>query len=142
MRSASALAVFAALMALSPQVGSAQTQCLAYEPGVTTLVGSLALETHPGAPNFESIADGDAAESIWVVALDDEICVDAADDINVAESGERRVQLVLRGEQFTRYRDLLGRRIVVVGRLFHAHTGHHHALLLLTTDEIREEPRN
>jgi hypothetical protein len=142
MRSASTLAVFATVGALSLQIGNAQTRCLAYEPGVVTLVGSLATETYPGAPNFESVADGDAVEPIWVVTLDDAICVDAADDINVAESGERRVQLVLRGEQFARYRDLLGRRIAVVGRLFHAHTGHHHTLLLLTTDEMREESLN
>jgi hypothetical protein len=142
MRCASALAIFATLKGLSPQLAGAQTQCLAYEPDVVTLVGSLASETHPGSPNFESIADGDAAEFIWVVTLDNEICVDAADDVNVAESGVRRVQLVLRGEQFARYRDFLGQRISVAGRLFHAHTGHHRTLLLLATDEMREELPN
>lgn len=55
--------------------GSVATKCLEYEPKVISLSGTLVRETHPGRPNYESIAGGDEPETIWVLRLKEAICV-------------------------------------------------------------------
>src|SRR5262245_45678046 len=120
--------------------GSVTTQCLEYEPKLVSLSGVIVRETHPGRPNYESIANGDEPETIWVLKLKKAICVLASDDINVKEKNEKEIQLVLEAEQYRRYRRLLGQRVTVSGALFHSHTGHHHKTLLLKTDDIRRGP--
>jgi hypothetical protein len=120
--------------------GSAAAQCLEYEPKVVRISGVIVRETHPGRPNYESIANGDEPETIWVLKLKKAICVLASDDINVEADNEKEIQLVLEAEQYRRYRRLLGQRVIVLGKLFHSHTGHHHKTLLLKTDEIRKQP--
>lgn len=118
--------------------GLVAAQCLEYEPKVVTFSGTLVRETHPGRPNFESIANGDEPETIWVIRLKRTICVLAASEIDVKEDREREVQLVLEAEQYKEYRTLLGQTVTVTGKLFHSHTGHHHKRLLLTTNKIEK----
>jgi hypothetical protein len=120
--------------------GSIAAQCLEYEPKVVRLSGVIVRETHPGRPNYESIANGDEPETIWVLKLNKAICVLASDDINVEADNEKEIQLVLEAEQYKRHRRLLGQRVTASGKLFHSHTGHHHKTLLLKTDEIRWRP--
>src|ERR1700737_3235859 len=104
-------------------------QCLEYEPKVVSLSGTLARETHPGPPNYESIRRGDKPETIWILRLSKPICVPGVDDISIREDNQTEVQLALEPEQFKKYRRLIGQRVVVTGKLFHAHTGHHHKSL-------------
>jgi hypothetical protein len=115
-------------------------QCLEYEPAVVNLSGTVARETHPGPPNYESIRRGDSPETIWILRLMKLICVTGADDINVKEDKQKEVQLVLEPAQFKKYRRLIGHRVAVTGKLFHAHTGHHHKHLLLSVSEIENRP--
>lgn len=126
------------LLAASLQA-EATGPCLNYEPEVVTLEGILARETHPGRPNYESIADGDEPETIWVLQLDEAICVTESDELSPAETGQTAVQLVLTATQYDQYRTLMGKRVRATGTLFHSHTGHHHKALLLTTAEIKVE---
>jgi hypothetical protein len=133
------LAVVTSAIGISTPV-SAAAQCLEYEPKVVRLSGVIVRETHPGRPNYESIANGDEPETIWVLKLKKAICVLASDDINVEADSEKEIQLVLEAEQYRRYRRLLGQRVNVSGKLFHSHTGHHHKTLLFKTDEIRRQP--
>lgn len=121
--------------------GTATAQCLQYEPKVVRLSGVLGRETHPGRPNYQSIAGGDEPETIWVVRLSKAICVQAATPEleNVKEDREKEVQLVLQPAQYQRYRKLLGKRVTASGTLFHSHTGHHHKRLLLTTSRIKRQ---
>jgi len=120
--------------------GPVAAQCLGYEPKAVSLSGSLVRETHPGRPNYESIARGDEAETIWVLRLRQAVCVLTSNEEieNVKEESEKEVQLVLEPGQFKRYRNLLGKKVTITGRLFHGHTGHHHKRLLLTRSEILE----
>ena len=114
-------------------------QCLEYEPKTVNLSGILARETHAGPPNYESINRGDKRETIWVLRLSKQICVTGTDDINVQEGNQREVQLVLEPEQFKKYRKLIGHGVVVAGKLFHAHTGHHQrapAEIVQTVDAV------
>jgi hypothetical protein len=96
----------------------------------------LVHETHPGRPNYESIASGDAAETIWVLKLNAPVCVRATNEINVSEDSETEIQLVLDQGQYNKYSSLLGQSVTIKGKLFHSHAGHHHKRLLLTTIEI------
>jgi hypothetical protein len=118
--------------------GSVAAQCLEYEPKVVSPFGSLARETYPGPPNYESIARGDKPETIWVLKLVKAVCVLASHEIDVKEDSEKEIQLVLEPRQYKQYRKLLGRKVTVTGKLFHSHTGHHHKRLLLTTNEIKK----
>ncbi len=113
-------------------------QCLEYEPKVVSLSGTLVRETHPGRPNYESVANGDEPETIWVLKLKEAVCVLASDEIDVKEDSETDIQLVLKPGQYKQYRNLVGQNVTAFGGLFHSHTGHHHKHLLLTTNEIRK----
>ncbi|HEY8459690.1 MAG TPA: DUF4431 domain-containing protein [Blastocatellia bacterium] len=129
------LAVAGLIAVLTPVLASAQ--CLKYEPNVVSLSGVIVLETHPGRPNFSSIAEGDEPETIWVLKLEKPICVFAANDIDVEERDQKEIQLALSDKQYSQYRNLLGRRVTVTGSLFHSVSGHHHKTLLLMTRKIR-----
>jgi len=48
--------------------------------------------------------------------------------------------MIERPAQFKKYRRLIGHRVAVTGKLFHAHTGHHHKQLLLSVSEIENRP--
>lgn len=113
-------------------------ECLEYDTTVT-LTGRLRRETHPGRPNFESVANGDAPEAGFYLILDSPVCtngyVEEADRLTVDSTS--RVQLVLTGKgELARFRPSLGKRISLTGTLFSAHTGHHHAPLLLQGVEM------
>jgi len=118
--------------------GPVVAQCFEYEPKVVSLSGTLVRETLPGRQNYESVASGDAPETIWVLKLKAPICVLAANDINVREDSETEIQLVLEHGQYDNYRRLLGQAVTITGKLFHSHTGHHRKRLLLTTNEIKK----
>ena len=118
--------------------GPVAAQCLEYEPKVVSLSGTLVHETHPSRPNYESVANGDEPETIWVLKLKAPICVLATNEIDVRENSQTEIQLVLDQRQYKEYRGLLGQGITVTGKLFHSHTGHHHKKLSLRTSEIRK----
>jgi hypothetical protein len=110
--------------------------CLEYEPATVRLTGVLRRTVFPGPPNYESVAEGDTPEQYWVLALSNPICVAAnsESEFNVAESDVRHVQLIL--ADYAKYKHLVGRRVVVKGRLVHAITGHHHTAVLLQLEQM------
>jgi hypothetical protein len=67
------------------------------------------------------------------------ICVEA-DEMNDAESKVTDVQMVLAAGQadYKRYKAMLGQKVKVTGKLFHAHTGHHHTPVLIDVSEIKK----
>lgn len=115
-------------------------QCLLYEPEVVSLTGALRRETFPGPPNYESVAKGDEAETGLYLHLRHPVCTvgmgkDSPDRYTV--EGVKVVQLVLDSGGYQRLRARLDQEVTLRGTLFAAHTGHHHAPLLLkvVTDE-------
>lgn len=115
---------------------SVSAQCLSYEPKVQSLSGVILRRTFPGPPSYSSIKAGDEAERYWILRLTKPICVDAADEPNIAEKSQKELQLVLDEIQYKEYRDLLGKNVTVTGTIFHSHTGHHHKKLLFTVSSI------
>lgn len=108
--------------------------CLPYEPAEVFLHGELVRKTFPGPPNFESVADGDEAETGFYLRLAAPVCtLDGKEDSdNVAQKDIRMVQLVLDKKGYAHWRPKLGKTVTVKGTLFSPFTGHHHAGLLMT----------
>jgi hypothetical protein len=108
--------------------------CESYESDAVSLHGILTRKTFAGPPNYRDIHRGDEAEIVWLLKLESPICVDedkVQPEINPSQRNVREVQLVLNKEHRTGVDLLLGRRIVVSGRLLGAHAAHHHTAVLL-----------
>jgi hypothetical protein len=114
---------------------------LPYEPQIVSLVGSVRRKTFPGRHNYESVAKGDEGETGFYLYLQHPVCTvgeekDSPDRYQV--EGVKVVQLVLDSAGYERLRPQLGHRVTLRGTLFAAHTGHHHAPLLLKV--VPEDP--
>lgn len=100
---------------------SCSAECLRY--GDVSLSGRLVQQTYPGPPDFESVTKGDEPRVIWILQLDRGVCIDGSDSSYPSAYNEREIQLVLGSDQYARtddyarYRNLLGQRITVTGRL-------------------------
>ncbi|MET3117109.1 hypothetical protein AAKU64_001322 [Undibacterium sp. GrIS 1.8] len=114
----------------------AATDCLSYEPVKVKLAGKLHRATFPGAPNFESIKDGDTAETGFYLTLTHAICtVTTPGSEQTAFASVKEIQLVLNQSQYKKLRPKLGTQIQLSGSLFSAISGHHHTDVLLQVDE-------
>jgi hypothetical protein len=126
------------LMTLLPVLAAAQLEmagCKAYERSLVSLSGTLVRQTVAGPPNYRDIRKGDDSETIWILKLESQICVDedkGRPDLNPSQKNVRKVQLVLNNEYGERAKSLQGKRVVATGTLFGSHTGHHHTPVLLT----------
>jgi len=120
---------------LGPAWGQSGKGCLSYEPVGVKLTGIIISKTYPGPPEYESIRKGDEPETYWLLALPRPACVDQpdpTDDVNVAQRGIRRIQLVFHDEKdYRTYQPLLGRRVIATGTLYGAITIHHKTPVLL-----------
>ena len=106
--------------------------CLKYEPDVVALNGTLHRATFPGRPNFESVADGDEAETGFYLTLKQAICTQGnGDPEREPHKDVREIQLVLTPAQYATLRPQLGKQIQLRGKMFSSFTGHHHADVLL-----------
>ena len=111
-------------------VVAAEPQCLRYESEAVKLTGTVIFRTF-------SDANGNPERSPLLL-LDRPICVEGAsnDTINVSEYDVIVVHLVMEAKEFGRLRALTGRSVVANGTLYHKHTAHHHADILLTVKNI------
>lgn len=121
--------------------GAAAQSCLSYESSDVKLSGKIKIMTFPGPPNYESVKKGDQPEVAWVLRLSKPACVKAGQDneFDVAESNVTDIQLVLEPREFTKWRVLAqgSAPVFVTGKLFHAHTGHHHTPVLMEVTSIK-----
>lgn len=108
--------------------------CLPYEPATVTLKGRITRKTFAGPPNYENIKKGDTPETYWILHLRKPICVSAHEKKNVTN-----LQLILSEAQYVKYRNLLGKRIEVSGKLMPANTGHHHTNVLVTVTDMKAD---
>jgi hypothetical protein len=114
------------------------SECLSYGPAVSTISGVISEKDFPGPPNYESIARGDLREAVWILLLDNPICVNQniGDDLSEAENNVTEIQLALDSEKYENYRNLVHKPVVVKGALFHSHTGHHRTRVLITVTDV------
>jgi hypothetical protein len=98
------------------------------------------MQLFPGAPNFESIAAGDAEERTFIVELPSAACIDDGGDF--ADPTEKFVTVQVSGGRESMSAVLkaaIGRRVVVEGEGFASHTGHHHTPLVVIAERITVE---
>jgi hypothetical protein len=107
-----------------------------------TFEGGLYFQVFGGPPYNGGVNKGDTPEPTYILKLDNPVCVDGndlsdpidkADEVQIFPGDENNAAL------FKSMRRLVGRRVRVEGKsAFTAHTGHHHAPLLLPTATIVE----
>lgn len=121
---------------LLPFVVFAKNKQFYYEPQVIALTGMIKTLKCPGPPNYTSIKEGDADETGPYLLLHDPIDVLASKSTDEAsEKNIKLVQLVVKNKNdWDKVRD--GNNVHIVGTIFHALTGHHHARVLITVKNI------
>jgi len=125
------------LVASSPNAGV--NPCLPYGPSIVELTGTLERRDYPGPPNYESVEQGDARETTWLLHLDKQACtLEGADASDPPRVGLGLMQLVFANgaRDYDKYRSLMGKHILARGTLFGAQTAHHHTCVLLTVSEL------
>ena len=119
---------------------SAGTDCLAYEPTKVELTGKIVLRPYFGPPNYGEDPEHDEKCIGIVLRLAKPICVDGLDDLQVAESGVREIQLALLDNSWKQYQALkkagVKGQFSVRGSLYHQFNGHHITLVLMSVDSI------
>jgi len=120
------------LFLLIPAAHASAQNCLAYDTDGIPLSGTISKKTFPGPPNYESIKKGDKPETYWILHLDTPTCTTASGD-NAAESNVTDLQLILSAKDYAQYKQLVGQKVpvLVIGKLMHAITGHHHTPVLM-----------
>jgi hypothetical protein len=108
-------------------------QCAAYEPETVTLKGKLIRKAVINA--------SDRKETIWVLKLNNEICVsaDSNNDINSAYDEVKEVQLVFNNAQLAKFRLLQNQNLSVTGTLFAGHTQYHFTEVLLIVSRVKNK---
>jgi uncharacterized protein DUF4431 len=110
-----------ALLSVTAWPGLLAAECLRY--GDVSLTGRLMQQVYAGAPDYESPTKGDAALVIWILVLENSVCVTDGDSSYPRTFSEREIQLVLGADQYASapeyapYRQLLGKNINVTGTL-------------------------
>src|SRR5688572_11932754 len=66
------------LLLLTTTAAIADDDCYPYEPETVSIYGTLAQETLPGPPNYESIESGDKPETYYFLNLASPICTAAS----------------------------------------------------------------
>lgn len=118
------LSVFlgAAILAVAANPALAQT-CVNWGEQVE-ISGILVEGLYPGAPEFQSVARGDAAIDALLLDLDTPLCVNANADLDAeALASTDLVQLACSEKRAARLQR--GERITLTGMLFSAHTSYH-----------------
>ena len=113
---------------------SGQRQKLHYEPETVTLTGRVIHRTFYGPPNYGEYPKSDTREKQVILILDSavDVIANGNDAFDHTELKVRDVTLVLHRATG----NLSGKRVVVEGTLFHAHTGHHHTRVLMDVQTI------
>jgi predicted NAD-dependent protein-ADP-ribosyltransferase YbiA (DUF1768 family) len=133
------------LLVVIMSVSTRAQKCLEYGPAVT-LSGTLQSRVFAGPPNYESIKRGDRKETAIILRLAKLTCVTGNDPmgIDVSHANIREMQLVVYNDATSRNEEewkivhqRMGKRVVVTGTLFGAHTGHHRTKILIQVNSIR-----
>lgn len=108
--------------------------CLDYGP--TSLVGTLVRHTYAGPPDYESVTKGDEPQVVWVLQLDERVCVNANFQYP-REPTQIEVELDLPEDRYAEYRHLLGRKIIASGELIHG-GANFQKRLVLRADQLQQ----
>lgn len=114
-----------------------QQTVVPYEPEVVNLFGVLYEKIYPGPPNYTSIENGDAPESVLILELSQPIQVGnpntAKENPNQPEKDVLEIQLALDEHLPQPFNST---HFFVTGSLFHANTPHHHTKVVMNPTNI------
>lgn len=123
--------------------GAIAAECLRY--GVVSMTGRLLQQTYAGPPDYESVTKGDEPLVIWILQLEQGVCIAGSESSYPLVYSEREIQLVLgtdqyaRADQYARYRSLLGKKITVTGTLLPG-GARYEKRFVIAPDEIEKAP--
>jgi hypothetical protein len=123
--------VFVALFGVASSAATVEYACLQYGP--IRLVGTIVRQTYAGPPDYESVTEGDEPQVIWLLQLDERVCVDA-NSRYPREPTQIEVELALTADQYKNYRHLLGHKVVATGELIHGGANYQKRLVLTAAD--------
>jgi hypothetical protein len=112
------------------------SSCFPLESESVELEGRLMRQTFAGAPNYESIADGDEALTYWVLILEEPICGSGGEHAEVETTPTRAIQLILNPIMYRSHGHLLDGRVRVRGNLVEQVAARHFTPVLLQVAEI------
>jgi hypothetical protein len=121
------------LLAPSPSVA----RCLYYSPTVVTLVGEVSTKRMPGPPGYRSLRQGDLPETIFLLLLDDPICVYGDPDSSTNVKTHRNITEIQLMVPIGTLTDRIGERIRFTGQLSSAHSGSHRTPVVLYVESMR-----
>jgi len=119
----------------------ANNQTVYFEPKETTLTGVVTTLTFPGAPNYESIKNGDKAENGPYLILKTPVDIDIAPNTekmlnDAATKNVQVIQLVVSNDKD--WKEIKkGNVVEITGSLSSPVTGHHHARALLDVKNVK-----
>ncbi len=111
-----------------------------YNDPTVTLYGQVYTDFFFGRPNYGASPSTDAIEHAIILALDEPICVEGdgqrydGNYESIAEDYIDRVQIATR--DVDALPQLRGHGVKLKGRLWHAHTGHHHTGVLMSVEDV------
>ncbi|MFC4310820.1 DUF4431 domain-containing protein [Steroidobacter flavus] len=115
-----------ACFSVTPAVALEYT-CLQYGP--IDIAGRIVQQTHAGPPDYESVTKGDEPRTVWILQLDERICVEANRSYP-REPLQLEIELALTPEQYRQYRGLLGQKVRVTGELKHGGANYQKRLVI------------
>jgi hypothetical protein len=139
----SLLASLVTLCTLGLVLSSANAACIDLKQTSSfSFEGTLSYRIFAGPPNYEDVRKGDTPEPTYLLKLDAPICATGDESLNPSDRFDRLQVYPADSGVIGRFlsRDLrrfVGKRVVVEGNsAFGAHTGHHHAPLMLPITKI------
>ena len=101
-----------------------------------TVSGVLSSHVFAGPPSYESIAKGDAPEKAFILKLAQQTCADDGEFIDGTTMFDRVHVSSYSPALLSALKAAVGRHVTVTGEAFGAHTGHHHAPLVLFARKV------
>jgi hypothetical protein len=105
--------------------------CLQYGP--IQIAGTIVRQTHAGPPDYESVTKGDEPRTVWILQLNERICVEASTRYP-REPIQLEIELALTPQQYQDYRQLLGQKVRVTGELRHGGANYQKRLVIAASE--------
>jgi hypothetical protein len=120
-----------ALLSLALPAAALEFSCLHYGP--IQIAGMIVRQTHAGPPDYESVTKGDEPRTVWVLQLDERVCVEA-NTRYPREPIQLEIELALTPQQYQQYRQLLGQKVRVTGELRHGGANYQKRLVIAASE--------
>ena len=116
-------------LALIWSTSSPAVDCPTFTGQEWELSGHLVNSISPGPPDYESVTSGDKPVTRWYLQFPWPVCFDEYRHVT-------KLQLALEPQQVDRYRQFLGKEIIVTGTLEEGAAGRHTTALVVKVSSL------